>query len=171
MAPWWMKPEGTDTLLPARGSVVIGYGNDLRGDDAIGPRVAEEVARWNLPGVRVVLAHQLTPELADDLASADNAIFVDARIGAEHQGVLIQTLQAAGNADAWFHAPGPPDVLALAQTVFGRSPNAWLVTIPGRSFELGEPPTQEALRCIPGALDHIRRLLVDFAASETEAGA
>jgi Ni,Fe-hydrogenase maturation factor len=47
--------------------LVIGYGNELRGDDAIGQWVA-----------RAVAAHQLTPELAEDLAHTDYAVFVDA---------------------------------------------------------------------------------------------
>ena len=32
--------------------LVIGYGNTLRGDDGLGPRVAEAVAALNLPGDR-----------------------------------------------------------------------------------------------------------------------
>ena len=30
--------------------LVIGYGNTLRGDDGVGPRVAEAVEKLNLPG-------------------------------------------------------------------------------------------------------------------------
>ena len=50
--------------------VVIGYGNELRGDDGAGPRVARAVAAHNLPGVQIITAHQLTPEMADGLAEA-----------------------------------------------------------------------------------------------------
>ena len=40
-------------------TLVIGYGSALRGDDAAGLRVAALVARWRLPGVRVLAPHQL----------------------------------------------------------------------------------------------------------------
>ena len=33
------------------GILVIGYGNTLRGDDGVGPKVAEAVAALALPGV------------------------------------------------------------------------------------------------------------------------
>ena len=64
-------------------ALVIGYGNTLRGDDGIGPAVAEAVAALGLPGVRVIVAHQLTPELAADLADAQLVVFVDAAVGGE----------------------------------------------------------------------------------------
>jgi Ni,Fe-hydrogenase maturation factor len=56
-------------------SLVIGYGNSLRGDDSIGIKVAQIVADWHLPKVRSLSPHQLTPELAAELAQVDLAIF------------------------------------------------------------------------------------------------
>lgn len=32
--------------------LVIGYGNELQGDDAVGPRVAEIVASWQLTAIK-----------------------------------------------------------------------------------------------------------------------
>jgi hydrogenase maturation protease len=43
--------------------LVIGYGNELRSDDGVGPRVARAVAEWRLPGVEAIAVHQLTLEL------------------------------------------------------------------------------------------------------------
>jgi Ni,Fe-hydrogenase maturation factor len=59
-------------------TLVIGCGNDLRGDDALGPLAATAVAAWDMPGVQALAVHQLMPELAEALAEADLAIFVDA---------------------------------------------------------------------------------------------
>jgi Ni,Fe-hydrogenase maturation factor len=70
------KPKTQNSHL----TVVIGYGNDLRGDDALGPLAATAVAEWDMPGVQAIAAHQLMPELAEPLAQADLAIFVDARM-------------------------------------------------------------------------------------------
>src|SRR5262245_1795360 len=70
-----------DAVVGGRWSVVvIGYGNDLRGDDAVGLRAAQAVAAWDMPGVCGLAVHQLTPELAEILAGAALAIFVDARV-------------------------------------------------------------------------------------------
>ena len=72
-------------------ALVIGYGNELRGDDAAGPRVAAAVEQWQLPGVRVLILHQLTPELADPIASSGLVIFVDAALEAEG-GVKVERM-------------------------------------------------------------------------------
>ena len=58
--------------------LVIGYGNTLRSDDGAGQRVAEKIGQWELPGVGALAVHQLTPELAENIAQADAVIFVDA---------------------------------------------------------------------------------------------
>ena len=48
--------------------LVIGYGNSLRRDDGVGPRVAEAIEELNLPGVRTLVCQLLTPEFADPIA-------------------------------------------------------------------------------------------------------
>ena len=58
--------------------LVIGYGNTLRSDDAVGPRVAEAVRELNLPGVRTLSCGLLTPELSDPISQARKVVFVDA---------------------------------------------------------------------------------------------
>ena len=57
--------------------LVIGYGNELRRDDGLGPRVAASLAG---PGVRALAVRQLTPELAEEVATARLVVFVDARV-------------------------------------------------------------------------------------------
>ena len=53
----------------SRDFLVIGYGNTLRGDDGVGPRVAEAIEKLNLPGVRTLdlpaaLARTRRPDFA-----------------------------------------------------------------------------------------------------------
>ena len=60
--------------------LVIGYGNSLRRDDGVGPRVAEAIEELQLPGVRTLVCQLLTPEFADPIARARRVIFVDAEI-------------------------------------------------------------------------------------------
>jgi hydrogenase maturation protease len=64
--------------IPRPQVVVIGYGNTLRSDDGAGQQVATLVEDWQLPQVRSLAVHQLTPELAAELATAQMVIFVDA---------------------------------------------------------------------------------------------
>ena len=60
--------------------VVIGYGNPLRGDDAIGWKAAEalrDVYEDDM-AVEVFASHQLNPEMAESVAEAGMVIFIDA---------------------------------------------------------------------------------------------
>src|SRR5437879_921160 len=69
--------QDSERLMNAH-TLVVGYGNSLRRDDAVGLHVADAVWQLGLPGVRVISVQQLTPELAVALAEAPRAIFVDA---------------------------------------------------------------------------------------------
>lgn len=114
--------------------LVIGYGNSLRGDDGVGPRVAEAVAEANLAGVRTLVCQQLSPEYADPIARARRVIFVDAAVD-ETDGVRFRPLVPGDTSQLMAHAADPRTMLALARDVFGRAPEAWWLTIP--AVELG----------------------------------
>ena len=139
---------------------MIGYGNELRGDDAIGPRVAELMAARALPGVRAISARQLTPELAEQLAHAGLAIFVDA-YPAAHAGepaVLARPLTPADVGAALVHTSDPRALLALALALYGRAPPAWQVAAPAVTFDLGAPLSPTAEQGIDAALARIVEL-------------
>ena len=106
--------------------LVIGYGNTLRGDDAVGRLVAEEVDRWNRPEVRAVSVTQLLPELAENVAQAREVIFVDACGDADIADVRVKELVGDGGDSGQTHFAAPLDILRLAKTCFGRAPRCGL---------------------------------------------
>lgn len=114
--------------------LVIGYGNELRGDDAVGPRVARTIATSNLPDLTTRAVAQLTPELAEPIARADRVVFVDAAVGGPAGAVEVLPVQAVDLRTPLGHLTRPPSLLALAQAVFGRSPPAWIVRVFGTEF-------------------------------------
>ena len=126
------RPDTAGTTL------VIGYGNSLRSDDGAGPRVAAAVASWDVPGLVAVAVHQLTPELAERLAFADLAIFVDARLASGAESVEVYPLETPAEVGIHGHVCDPRSLLALARAIYGRSPRCWLVTVPSTDFSLGE---------------------------------
>jgi hydrogenase maturation protease len=116
------------------GVLVIGYGNTLRGDDGVGPKVAEAIAALNLPGVQTLVCPLLTPELADPISQAEKVIFVDAAVDAPEE-VQWRRLEPNESSQIMAHAADPRTMLALARDVFGHVPEAWWLTIP--AVELG----------------------------------
>lgn len=151
-------------------AVVIGYGNELRGDDGVGPYVARWIADRRLPGVHALAVHQLTPELAADLAHARLAVFVDARAGRDGEPVEVATLEPGGDGPALTHTCHPRGLLALAQLLYGSAPDAWLVTIAGESFGLAEGLSESARCHADAAAEQIASLLCTMRLAPQGAG-
>jgi hydrogenase maturation protease len=139
--------------------VVIGYGNDLRGDDAVGPLAATAVAAWNLPGVQALAVHQLTPELAEVLAAAGLAIFVDACASPDREEVEAHLIEPAVLDTALGHTGDPRELLALAEALYGRCPAAWSIAVPAQSFAFGAGLSPVAERGLAAALERVRDLI------------
>jgi hydrogenase maturation protease len=138
--------------------LVIGYGNTLRGDDGVGPRVAESVGNLRLPGVRTLICQQLSPEHAAPIAQADKVIFVDAAVAAPRE-VQFRELAPGATSQLMAHAADPRTVLALARDVFGHAPKAWWLTIPAEKMEFSEELTAMAQRGCAEAVKRIQSLL------------
>lgn len=128
---------------PTRALLVIGYGNTLRGDDGVGPRVAEAVEALHLPGVRTLVCQQLSPEHAAPIALADTVIFVDAAVDAPDE-VQFRRLEPGDTSQLMAHAADPRTMLALSRDVFGHVPQAWWLTIPAENMEFSEELTPAA---------------------------
>jgi Ni,Fe-hydrogenase maturation factor len=126
------------------------------------------VAQWDLPQVCAITATQLTPEMASAIAQVDNVVFVDAALKPikprkPQRCFGLMRLHPAWSAwgvnELSRHSGDPRALLALTQSLYGCCPRAWLITIPGSNFELGEslsPPTQLG---VSQALAHIRSLV------------
>ena len=123
--------------------LIIGYGNPLRGDDAMGLVAAER-----LGGLAV---HQLTPELAEQIAQADTVIFLDADATLPAGEISVKAIEPA---DATLdHHATPAGLLRLAQTVYGALPKAWLIGMGGESFELKEGLSEAAAHAVGRAAE------------------
>jgi hydrogenase maturation protease len=149
-----MAPEQKDPQPPL---LVIGYGNTLRRDDGVGPKVAEAVAELALPGVRAMACALLTPELADAVSQAGAVVFVDAAVDAPRE-VQMRPLAPAVSSQIMAHAASPAILLALARDVFGHAPQAWWLTIPAEELGIGEELTPSAQRGFETALQEIKQL-------------
>lgn len=135
--------------------LVIGYGNTLRGDDGVGPRVAEAVGRLRLPGVRTLICPLLTPELADPVSRAERVIFVDAAVDAPNS-VQWRELKPNDTSQLMAHAADPRTMLALSRDVFGHVPRAWWLTIPAVKLEFDESLSPAAQRGLAEAVEKIQ---------------
>jgi len=138
--------------------LVIGYGNTLRGDDGVGPRVAEAVGALHLSGVRTLICHQLSPEHAEPISQAGRVVFVDAAVDAPRQ-VQLRELEPGETTQLMAHAADPRTMLALARDVFGHAPKAWWLTIPARDLGFSETLSPTAQHGLKHAVELVRQLV------------
>jgi len=144
---------------PAREFLVIGYGNELRGDDGVGPRVAAAVEALHLSGVHTLICQQLSPEHAEPVSQARMVVFVDAAVDAPRE-VQFRKLEPASSTQLMAHAADPRTMLALARDVFGHAPEAWWLTIPAEYTGFTEELSLSVQRGLEEAVDKIRALAV-----------
>ena len=139
--------------------LVVGYGNPLRSDDGIAWRAAEQV-RKELPNItRVICVHQLTPELAEDVAAADVVIFLDASDTGEPGGVRCEAVFTRLDGLRFSHQLTPSEVLTLAFRLYSVRPRAFLISIHADCFHHGQELSPAANQAIPDVLAQVRALM------------
>jgi hydrogenase maturation protease len=130
-------------------NLVVGYGNPLRGDDGLGWHAAAALAADpRLAGTEVLTRHQLTPELAEDIACARLTVLVDARLGKFPGHVSIREVAPAPG-PSWSHHLRPEDVVGLARALFDAAPQVFLVTVAGAHFGYGTQLSPAVSSCVP----------------------
>jgi len=118
--------------------LIIGYGNPLRGDDALGWRVTERLRELvQSPEIEILTLHQLMPELMETLSEAELAIFVDAGEGAPPGELTERLIEAGIAAGAFTHHATPEALLAGARSLYGRAAEGVLFTVTAADFSLG----------------------------------
>ena len=130
--------------------LVLAWGNPSRGDDALGPLLAERLlAHAQVAGlvdrVEVLTDFQLQVEHALDLVGRERILFVDAALDLA-EPFTVRPLRAARGGGLGSHALAPEVVLQVYQDLHGHPPPpATLLAIRASAFELVTAPGTEAL--------------------------
>jgi hydrogenase maturation protease len=136
--------------------VIFGYGNPLRGDDAIGWLAAQQLQeRLNRSDIQVIATHQLNPEHAELVAKAELALFMDASAEVP-VGTISQTAIGPANSSARpsNHNLTPETLLACARDLYGACPKAVLFAVGAREFEYGEL-SREVAQALPLLVEEV----------------
>lgn len=141
-------------------TLVIGVGNDYRGDDAIGLIVARRLRDLNLPDVQVIESDGECTRLMESWKDATRVILIDAvqsgaAPGTIHRVAAHEEELPAALSQGSTHAFGVTEAVALSKA-FGRLPQHFIVFgIEARNFALGASLSPEATT----ALEEVLRLV------------
>jgi hydrogenase maturation protease len=144
--------------------VVIGYGNNLRGDDGVGRYAAQGLAlRLPLQMATVLDAHQLLPEMAQVVSAAQLVVLIDAAVGSPAGAIQQQVITPSDAMDTAVglvgHHLDPARLLAAARRLYGRCPETLLFTVYSHSFDFGEALSIPVQAALPGLLDQVEQVI------------
>jgi hydrogenase maturation protease len=144
-------------------ALVIGYGNPLCGDDALGWRAVER-CRTVYPEVEALWVQQLTPELAERIARARAVVFVDARAGDSAGRVSEMELWPWCPSSLFSHDCRPSLLLTYARELYRAAPPALLLSVTGRQFLPGQELSLEVAAALPSVVKRVSKWLTQLAA-------
>jgi hydrogenase maturation protease len=129
--------------------LIFGWGNPSRGDDALGPLFVEKLraqsSSFEPASIEFLDDFQLQIEHAMDLEGRERVLFVDASLNCSSPYVVTDLI-AARDASFSSHALSPQSVMQVFRDLYRREPPmCTLLAIRGRHFELGQPPSSDAL--------------------------
>ncbi len=152
-----MSPVGPTGARDRAGAhvLVLGYGSELRRDDAAGRILAERLAERRLPGVESRALHQLTPEIADDLGGR-SVVFVDATVARDVVDVVA--LEPGNGQGPMTHHVDPRGLLDLAASLGQPANAAWVVHIPAHDLGLGTELSEGTAAAVDEALARVAAL-------------
>jgi len=153
------------------GILILGYGNTLRSDDAMGIHAAHELQNFYCDdaGVRVLATSQLMVELAEDVSQAQLVLFVDAAEGGTPGRIFIENLTPQEEAVRFTHHCPPRTLLAAARHLYGSAPEAMSITMAGSSFEVGMGLSTDVQSNLPTLLDDVKKIVADWRLKAAEA--
>lgn len=113
-------------------TLIICYGNDLMGNDGFGRAVYEALP----PSYEKIFTVQLLPELLEKIKDYERLIFVDAAHG--KGDTRLYEIHPSEEDTADFHHLGAETFLRLLETLYGKTPKAYICAGYFESFEVDE---------------------------------
>ncbi len=151
----WLPTPDSCLPHPGRRTLIVGYGNPLRSDDAFGWHASRLLAQALASrDVEVITCHQLTPELAEPLSQSRRAVFIDADAAGKPGSIHRRAVRPQPPASSAFtHTCTPSGLLASAQQLYGRPPQAIVITVSAQSFEFGDALSPVVSAALPRVVE------------------
>ena len=154
--------------------LIVGYGNPLRSDDAIGLVAADNLSA--IPSIacdssiEIIKCHQLMPELSEKIANSDFVIFIDA--AAASQGDYPGSLNSfeiefdPKSSVTLGHHCTPSELVSFSVALLGGRPKALAVSLTAASFDYGETLTEAVQGGISPLIEFITTQIREFRRSD-----
>ncbi len=147
--------------LQAKKIALIGIGNSLCGDDGAGAYLCQLLEINKIDNLHILTTTQLDTTLLEELKEMEIVILADASL--IHNSIKIERLDIhLGNPSSSSHHIHPVLFAELAHRLFSKKTTFYTCAIPGESFELGQPLSDNCKTAVEEAtsmvLDFIKKI-------------
>lgn len=155
--------------------LLIAFGNSSRRDDGVAFHIvsrlrARQAIPWDFDELAddldhepaIICLHQLAPELAEVLCQYEAVVFIDAHVpDMGWDRVAWQRIEPALHASMVTHQIKPTTLLALCNTLYGRYPASYTLSVEGYDFDFGETLSTKASELADQAVEMLERFIAD----------
>jgi hydrogenase maturation protease len=156
-------------------TIVLGFGNPDRGDDGVAWHVLTGIAhRFGQPlsteniesGSIKLSAHthlwfnlQLIPEVAEELADYQQAIFIDAHTAEIKEEIKVSKIKPEFQNSPFTHHLTAATCLSLSKTLYHKYPESILISIRGYDFSFTHSLSQKTMELAEKAIELIMEII------------
>jgi hydrogenase maturation protease len=138
--------------------LIFGIGNPARQDDGLGPAFISRLEKARIPGLIFEADYQLQVEDALLFSEQQLVVLVDA-LRSGKKPFVFKKIKPTGEASFTTHHLSPEALLYLAQVLYERNPEVWLLGIRGYRFSLGEKLSPKAQENFEAAYKFLVKML------------
>ncbi|MDD5401421.1 MAG: hypothetical protein PHQ93_09565 [Sulfurimonas sp.] len=114
--------------------IIIGYGNELRGEDAFGVDVIKELQKLSLKDTKLISVFQLTPEIVLEMLDADEIIFIDTCSNEKNHYKLACSLTQQNGLNLSHHI-APKTIIYMLESLYDKRPSFFIYSMMSSSFD------------------------------------
>jgi len=156
--------------------IILGYGNPDRGDDGVAWHllnellISEGIQKSDLFVSEITdlngkadiwFNFQLLPEISELVAKYDRALFIDAHTGDIEEEINFEKIEPEFKNSPFTHHFSPSSCLAIAESISGSYPEAWLLSVRGYDFEFSRELSPKTKDLCKMALQKIQSLITE----------
>ena len=150
-------------------ALIIGYGNPDREDDGVAWHILRALTiKLGLTSpdsyedefpesmmIDFAFYLQLTPEMAEDISEYEHVCFVDAHTGSIPDPVRLIEVESEFQRSPFTHHLTPQSLLSMCETIYGKKPDAALLSALGYRFLFTRQLSEETAALVPEAVELI----------------
>jgi hydrogenase maturation protease len=149
--------------------LLLGYGNPDREDDGVAWHILRAITLKlglaapdsyedefpEFESIDFAFHLQLTPEMAEDINEYEYVCFIDAHTGSIPEPVRLIEVESEFQNSPFTHHLTPQSLLSMCETLYGKKPDAALLSVLGYRFLFTRQLSEETAGLVPQAVELI----------------